>query len=113
MMTEAYAAIGQRVAKLRKERGLTQAQFAELLNISVKHCSSVERGASCFSFEKLIEVADLLDCSADYLLRGIDARDVTNQLPPTILSIMESDDEEEKELLQEYLRQYTKLRFGR
>jgi transcriptional regulator with XRE-family HTH domain len=113
MVTESYAAIGQRIAKLRRDRGLTQAQFAELLNISIKHCSAVERGASSFSLEKMIEVATFFDCSTDYLLRGINSQDVTNQLPATLLEIMESDDEEEKELLLEYLRQYTKLRSGR
>jgi transcriptional regulator with XRE-family HTH domain len=109
MVTDNYT-IGQRIAKLRKERGITQVQFAEIMNISVKHCSAVERGASCYSFDKLIEVASYFDCSVDYLLRGIDENDVVSQLPPTILEIMKSDDEREKALLQNYLRLYTKLR---
>ena len=36
--------IGERIAKLRKESNITQAQLAEKLNISIRHCSSIECG---------------------------------------------------------------------
>ena len=51
--------IGERIAKLRKESNITQAQLAEKLNISIRHCSSIECGNARLSIEKLIEVADL------------------------------------------------------
>ena len=43
--------IGSRIAKLHKEQSMTQKQFAEKLDISIKHCSSVERGLSSLSLE--------------------------------------------------------------
>ena len=46
--------IGERIAKLRKESNITQAQLAEKLNISIRHCSSIECGNARLSIEKLI-----------------------------------------------------------
>ena len=63
-----YAQIGKRIAALRKRRKMTQEQLAKILQVSVKHCSSVERGHSCFSLEKLIILSDIFDVSLDYLI---------------------------------------------
>lgn len=109
------ASIGSRIAKLRKEHNMTQEQLAEKLDISIKHCSSVERGLSCLSLEKLIEVSVLFDVSLDYLVKG-NAFDqysidfVVSNLPPSILSILSSEDEKERQLFTEYLQLYTKIR---
>lgn len=62
--------IGERIAKLRKESNITQAQLAEKLNISIRHCSSIECGNARLSIEKLIEVADLFHVTLDYLILG-------------------------------------------
>ena len=49
--------IGKNIAALRKSQKMTQEELAEELNISIKHCSSVERGKSCLSLEKwLVEI---------------------------------------------------------
>ena len=66
-MLELHKRIGKKIATLRKENSMTQEQLAEKLSITVKHCSSVERGLSSLSLEKLIYVADLFDVSLDYL----------------------------------------------
>ena len=68
--------IGSRIAKLRKDYNMTQEQLAEKLDISIKHCSSVERGLSCLSLEKLIEVSILFDVSLDYLVKGNDTDNI-------------------------------------
>jgi len=108
-------AIGTRIAKLRKEHQMTQEQFAEKLDISIKHCSAVERGLSCLSLEKLMDVSELFDVSLDYLIKeNFPDNTCTDylytKLPPSIISIITSRDEDEIQLLQEYLRLYTKLR---
>lgn len=69
-MKDLSQSIGERIAELRKEQHMTQAELAEYLDISVKHCSSVERGLSRLSLEKMIEVADLFHTSLDYLICG-------------------------------------------
>ena len=58
--------IGERIAKFRKESNITQAQLAEKLNISIRHCNSIECGNARLSIEKLIEVADLFHVTLDY-----------------------------------------------
>ena len=107
--------IGLKIAKLRKEHNMTQEQLAETLDISIKHCSSVERGISSLSLEKLIDVSNLFDVSLDYLIKGNSAsndsiKHIWANLPQSITSIMISTNEEELKLLQEYLHMYTKLR---
>lgn len=109
------ASIGLRIAKLRKDYNMTQEQLAENLDISIKHCSAVERGLSSLSLEKLIDVSDLFDVSLDYLIKGYSAnndsvRHIWASLPQSITSIMTSRNEEEKKLLLEYLRLYSKIR---
>jgi transcriptional regulator with XRE-family HTH domain len=109
-MRDYYYEIGQRIAQMRRAHNITQQAFAELLGVSVKHCSAVERGLSTYSLEKLIDVADYFDCTMDFLLRGINPADLSNQLPGTVLEIIHSDDTQEKSLLREYMQMYAKLR---
>ena len=102
--------IGTRISQLRKIRGLTQEKLAEEIDITTKHMSSVERGASSLSLEKLIITVKCLDCTLDYLILGDNKKDGTGSLPASILSILSSDDEKEKELLLEYINLYSKIR---
>lgn len=102
--------IGNRISQLRKKQGLTQEKFAEVIDISIKHISAVERGTSSLSLEKLIDAANHLDCTMDYLILGTTKKDGTDLLPASILSILSSEDEKEKELLLEYITLYTKIR---
>ncbi len=62
--------IGSRLKKARRERELTQEQFSEMLGISQKHYSEVERGNSGLSVKHLIKASDILSISLDYLLKG-------------------------------------------
>lgn len=109
------ASIGSRIAKLRKEHNMTQEQLAERLDISIKHCSAVERGLSSLSLEKLVDVSFLFDVSLDYLVKGI-SKDNTSILsvwtnfPQSITSILTSNDVAEINLLMEYIRLYSKIR---
>lgn len=105
-----YYEMGARIAALRKENAITQEKLAEILDISVKHCSEVERGVSSLSLEKLIYVSDYFHCSMDYLVHGLDANRVSHVLPTFLIEIMESDDEQERQLLLQYLQMYGKLR---
>lgn len=112
---ELNASIGSRIAKLRKEHNMTQEQLAERLDISIKHCSAVERGLSSLSLEKLVDVSILFDVSLDYLVKGNSESDFSIQhiwasLPQSITSALTSNDQTEIDLLLEYLRLYGKIR---
>lgn len=63
-------AMGERLRECRLRSNLTQEKMAELLDISVKHYSEVERGITGLSVEKLIFLSNLLNISLDYLLKG-------------------------------------------
>lgn len=109
-MDQLYKDIGDRISLLRHDRGMTQEQFAEFLDVTVKHICAVECGRSSFSIPKLIHVCDVLDCSLDYLIRGKNIGDSSVYLPDSIIEIMKSDDQQNAELLLEYLNMFLKLR---
>jgi transcriptional regulator with XRE-family HTH domain len=64
---------GKKLRSIRKRRGMTQQQFAELLDISIDFVSLVERGMNAPSFESIeafsiilgIPVRDFFDFSSD------------------------------------------------
>lgn len=45
-MENLYAKIGQRIVQIRHANNLTQYQLAEMLDISVKHCSAQSNEAN-------------------------------------------------------------------
>ena len=71
---------GEKITAIRKEKNLTQEQFAELLNVSRQSVSKWELGCSFPDTEKLIRISKLFSCSLDYLLKDeIENKDI-NQL---------------------------------
>lgn len=62
--------IGKRLRKHRKAKGLTQAQTAELLEISCNFYGDIERGKCRLSIEKIILVYERLGIDPTYLLTG-------------------------------------------
>lgn len=60
--------IGQRLARLRKERGITQVELAAELGVTQSHVSEWERGNLRLHGELIAAVAQLLDVTADELL---------------------------------------------
>ena len=61
---------GQLIAMLRKEKGLTQQQLADQLNLSNKTISKWESGAGSPDIGNLPVLADALGITVDELLRG-------------------------------------------
>lgn len=60
-------ALAENIAEFRKARGMTQNELAE--QIDVKQCmvSKYENGKKLPSVDKLIQLANTLDCSMDML----------------------------------------------
>jgi len=65
------AAFGDRLKRLRKERGLTQEQLAAAVNMSIVHLGNIELGKRGISVDLLIDLSDTLDVSLDFLIRGV------------------------------------------
>ncbi len=55
------SAIGKIIKKLRKEKGFTQEQFAEKINLSTNYLSKVERGMNTPNVETFLKMAEILD----------------------------------------------------
>lgn len=60
--------IGQAIAKYRKQAGLSQEQLAEALGIGYEAVSRMERGVVIPSVERLIEIAEIVNCPTTELL---------------------------------------------
>lgn len=63
-----YKDIGQRIKAKRIEKGFTQEQLSEMVNIGPSHMSHIESGSTVPSFEVFISIINALGCSADELL---------------------------------------------
>lgn len=69
---------GEKIAELRKKKGITQEQLSEMLNVSRQSVSRWEMDAAFPETEKLIRLSRLLECSIDFLLTsGADLREQT------------------------------------
>ena len=61
--------MGDRIKEARKKKKLTQEQLAERLEISVEFIGQIERGLKLPSMQVFIKLIEVLNVSADYLLR--------------------------------------------
>lgn len=59
---------GEKLALLRKERGITQEELSEVLNVSRQSVSRWEVDAAFPETDKLIKLSRLFGCSIDFLL---------------------------------------------
>lgn len=62
--------IGTNIKKLRQEKNLTQAQLAEMVDISTVHISHIETGRVCMSLECLLYICDALKTTPNNILLG-------------------------------------------
>ena len=65
-----YQQIGKRIARRRRELGLTQANVEEKVDIAYKYLSSIERGISIPSTEVIMRLAIALETTPDEFLVG-------------------------------------------
>ena len=63
-----YYAIGQRIRKIRKARGLSQEKLAEKVGISTTHMSHIETANTKMSLSTFVELAAILEVRTDELL---------------------------------------------
>lgn len=64
--------VGSAIAIRRKQKGLTQAHFAELLDITQDSLSRMEKGVIAPKFSRLQHIAAMLDCPVADLFRQLD-----------------------------------------
>ena len=72
MPNEVLVKGGARLRTLRKERGYTQEQLAELTKLSTRHIAGIEKGEANPSFEVLYTIITALGTSFDAIFNPAD-----------------------------------------
>ena len=63
-----YTAIGIRIRRFRKERGITQQVLAEMSGQEPSNISHIERGATKLGLPTIVSIANALEVTVDDLL---------------------------------------------
>ena len=63
-----YPSSGKKIRKYRKERGMTQDELAEKLDLSINYVGALERSEKNLTVANLINIANVLGVTADMLL---------------------------------------------
>jgi len=65
-----YLDIGGRIRAERKKQGIPQEKLAEMVDVGTTHISHIETGNTIPSLKTFIAIVNVLNLSADELLRG-------------------------------------------
>ncbi len=60
--------LGKRLNRARKEKGFTAQQMADMLDITISAYRFYENGKARPTLDKLVQIADILGVTTDYLL---------------------------------------------
>lgn len=71
-----YNKSSKRIKELRIQRGYSVSELAEDANISTKFMYRIEEGKAGFSAKVLLDIANALNVSCDYILRGSENNDM-------------------------------------
>ncbi len=84
--------ISDRIQNLRKMKGISQEQLADVLGVSRQAVSKWESEQSTPDIEKIITMSDYFEVTTDYLLKGIEPVKESNKrkLNATVFSIAAS-----------------------
>lgn len=98
--------IGRRIAARRNQLGLTQAQAAELSDLTQQFFASVETGKKNMRAESIVKVSRALGVSTDFLLTGA----VTDFERNRLVEMLEPLDEAQFCMLEDIIKRI--LKFG-
>ena len=90
--------LGERLAKVRKQKGYKQKDIAQLLNVSQQVISNIERNTTTADVDFLIQIADLYEMSIDELLQREVVKNGNKGIAQRIVETINKMDETGKEL---------------
>lgn len=73
MVEDWKESIGERLLALRMQKGMTQEELAEYLNVSRQSVSKWELNKTLPDVDKMVQLADLYGVSMDHLVRGLES----------------------------------------
>ncbi|MBR4607567.1 MAG: helix-turn-helix transcriptional regulator [Lachnospiraceae bacterium] len=88
--------IGLRIKEVRKRQGVTQAQLAEMADLSVSYVSHVENAKKKVSLETLLRMCNALEITLDDLLAGTQANAKTDYQSDIGLLLRDCSSEERR-----------------
>ncbi len=103
-------AIGKAIAAKRMEKGLTQENVAEKLNIGNEAVSRIERGTVIPNIIRLVELAEIFGCGTDELLMEASPRAMDNA--KYLYELLEKLSDDDKVFLQEMMVSLAKKLLG-
>lgn len=97
--------IGQFIAELRKEKGLTQKKLAEQLNITDKAVSKWECGYSLPDNSVMLNLCDILGISVNELLSGerLSSTDYNKRAEENIMTLIQENNKSQKKSRQQLI----------
>jgi len=82
--------VGQRIQEKRIEKEIPGIEVAEMLNIGKNQLSRIETGKANCTVPQLFVLAQVLDCSVDYLLFGKEETTLTTEQKRLVLALAKS-----------------------
>lgn len=102
-----FDSIGKRIHQARKAKRYTQAELSEIINMSAKNLSSLERGITGISIPTLMALCKALDTSSDYILFGNDCNTHQSPLNTLLSKLPEEKQRHAEQLLEVFVDAYT------
>lgn len=93
--------VGERISQLRHSKSMTQEKLGLLLNVSAQAVSKWEKGDSLPDISLLTELADVFDCTTDYLLGRVS--NLQAMLPQIRMELRKTTQEEQINFLGEVI----------
>lgn len=101
--------LGKKIRNLRKTHHFSQADLAELIDVSTNYIGQIERGDRKPSLETLVDLCNVLDTSMDYILS--DSIHLSeDQLSYDILCKLEPLSPEEKKYFYNMISSYVQMK---
>lgn len=103
-----YVKLGERVRARREKARMTQAELASAADISTQHISNIENAKTKVSLERIVDIANILNCSVDELLCDslVKAKVIYMN---EVAGLIESFSDAEMRALPEFLRSYSHI----
>ena len=77
--------LGETICRLRAQRGMSQGDLADALEVSRQSVSKWETNSSVPELDKLVRLSELFEVTLDELVRGKEAQPVAEAPPPQII----------------------------